>query len=1160
MIRTRFAGLTLAFMLCMLTSPAYSQEVRGTILGRVTDPQGAVVPAAKLKVINTSTGVAVSVVSNDQGNYQVPYLLVGDYRVEVEAQGFKKYSRSGITVQTADRIELDITLQVGDIAETVTVTAEAPPLETASASMSSTIDARRVAELPTAHGNPYHLMQLSMGVAFTGSPTLDRPFEPSHIANYSMDGGRGLRNELSLDGVPNTSSTANRNEIAAAFVPPADIVAEVKVATATFDATVGQTEGGAVSMSLKSGTNRFTGTAYLFRMSPGWNANDFFANRNGQPRGAFDYNRWGASAGGPVILPKLYDGRNKTFFMYGYEGIKESRPRGTTTTVPTEAERGGDFSALLPLGATYQFYDPATRRAVAGGRFQSDPLPGNIVPKARISPIATNILKYFALPNVPGTADFRNNLQLPTQPEDIDYWTHTFRVDHNISEKQRIFVRANTYERNSNYNNWFGNAATGEWFRFASDGLSFDDVYTFTPTFVMNLRYGYNRFIRNTNGNPESRGFDLTSLGFPASWNNAISPDIRRFPYINISGYYGTNSGNIWRPNDTHAIIAALDKVQGSHALKFGGEFRSYRKNEISGGAAATGQLAFSDAYTRGPLDNSPSAPIGGGLVSFLLGIGTGGSVLRPASFAEQSTVYAYYFQDDWKVSPKLTLTLGLRYEYETPLTERYNRSVTGFDTSFVQPEEPTVKANYAKNPTPEVPPANFTMRGGLMFAGVNGASRNIYNGDKNNFMPRIGATYRLGNKTVIRAGYGMFFGALGVRRGDGIQTGFSQTTNYIASLDGGLSFVSTLANPWPNGILEPVGSALGARTFVGQSISYIQQNPRAANNARWQFGIQRELPHRIMVEAAYVGNIGNDIETSRQLNGIPTQYLSTLATRDQDKITYMSTNMPSPYYPLLPGTGRASSLISRASLLTAYPHFTGLTTTTNEGYSNYHALQMRADKRFSHGYTLQATYTWAKTMAASGFLNEMDPEPYYQIADFDIPHRISLSGIYELPFGKGRSIGPSAPKWANYMIGGWQVQAIWSWQTGTPLGWGNIIYYGDIKNIPLSGDQQTIYRWFNTDNFERNTAKALSYNLRTWPNRFAAPRNPGINNWDMSILKNTNITERVNLQIRAETLNTLNHPMFNGPNTDPYNTAFGQITTSRGYARRVQLGLKAIW
>jgi hypothetical protein len=315
------------------------------------------------------------------------------------------------------------------------------------------------------------------------------------------------------------------------------------------------------------------------------------------------------------------------------------------------------------------------------------------------------------------------------------------------------------------------------------------------------------------------------------------------------------------------------------------------------------------------------------------------------------------------------------------------------------------------------------------------------------------------------------------------------------------------------------------------------------------------------MVEAAYVGNTGNDLETNRQLNGIPNQYLSPSPVRDQAKINYMSANLPSPYFPLLPGTGRASNLISRASLLTPFPHYTGLTTTTNEGYSNYHALQMRADKRFSHGYTLQGTYTWAKTMEASSFLNEMDDNPYYQIADYDVAHRISLSGIYELPFGKGRQFVSTAPALVNYLIGGWQVQAIWSWQTGTPLGaWGNIINYGDWKNTPLPSDQQTIDRWFDTSTFEKSTLKALSYNLRTLPQRFSGLRAPGINNWDMSVLKNTWVGEKVNLQIRAETLNTLNHPMFNAPNLDPYNTAFGKIVSSRGYARRVQLGLKAIW
>ena len=312
------------------------------------------------------------------------------------------------------------------------------------------------------------------------------------------------------------------------------------------------------------------------------------------------------------------------------------------------------------------------------------------------------------------------------------------------------------------------------------------------------------------------------------------------------------------------------------------------------------------------------------------------------------------------------------------------------------------------------------------------------------------------------------------------------------------------------------------------------------------------------MLEAA-VGNTGSDIETSRQLNGIPNQYLSTSPARDQDKITYMTTNMPSPYFPLLPGTGRASSVIGRASLLTPNPHFTGLTTTTNEGYSNYHALQTRIDQRFSRGYTVQATYTWSKTMEAGGFLNEMDRDPYYQIADYDIPHRISLSGIYELPFGKGRSFWSQAPRLANYVVGGWQVQAIWSWQTGTPLAWGNVINYGNIKNIPLSGSQQTIDRWFNTADFgEHNQGAVLQPAYLPQPVCHSAQsRHEQLGH----VHSEEHASHRADqYPDPRETLNTLNHAMFNGPNTDPYNTAFGAITTSRGYARRVQLGLKAIW
>ncbi|MEK7407446.1 MAG: carboxypeptidase-like regulatory domain-containing protein, partial [Acidobacteriota bacterium] len=432
--------LTFSVMVLLaLAATCPAQEARGSILGRVSDPSGAVIPGASIKITNTATGVSTPAATNEQGNYLAPYLIPGPYRIEAESRGFKRVVRDGIELRVNDRLEVNLTLEVGDVAEQVTVVADTPMLETATASMGSVVDARRVAELPFPHGNPYHLIQLASGVAFAQSLTLDRPFEPTHIVGYTMDGARSNRSEVSLDGTTNTASgnTGTRNELISSWVPPADVVSEFKVQTAVFDVTVGQTEGGVVNVSLKSGTNALHGTAYYVKMAPELTANLFFSNRNRIPRGNFTYNRWGTMSNGPVYLPKLLDGRNRTFYLYGYEGIHEERPRGSTLTVPTAKQREGDFSDLLALGSRYQIFDPSTRRTEAGGRFRSDPLAGNIIPASRVSPIAKKMLGYFAMPTVAGTVDGRNNLPLPNEPEPITYYTHTFRLDHNLSEKHR---------------------------------------------------------------------------------------------------------------------------------------------------------------------------------------------------------------------------------------------------------------------------------------------------------------------------------------------------------------------------------------------------------------------------------------------------------------------------------------------------------------------------------------------------------------------------------------------------------------------------------------------------------------------------------------------------------------------------------------------------
>ncbi len=1070
-----------AIVLTLLTSASLllSQEARGRILGRITDASGAVIPNVSVEITNVANGRAIKVESNKTGIYHAPFLIPGIYRLRAARPGFKGVVRDGLEVRVDDRLEVNVVLEVGDVADTVRVVAEAPLLATANASLGLVVDARRVAELPLPHGVPFHLIRLAPGVTFAGGHgRFDQPYAPTPLNWYAMDGTRAGRSDLTLDGAPISAAASGAGLLTGSYVPPADIVAEFKVQTAVIDASVGQTEGGLTNISLKSGTNTPHGTVYDNKKDASFDANNFFANRAGQPRADFTYNRWGASASGPVRLPKLYNGSNRTFYMYGYEGIKTLEPRGTTLTVPTAKQREGDFSDLLRLGGVYQIYDPATRMGAAGGRFQSAPLPGNIIPASRISPIAKSILSYYPLPTAAGTADGRNNLPLINDKEDLTYYTHTARFDHNLSDRHRIFARVSVYKRDSFYNDWFKNIATGESFQFLSRSAAFDDVYTFSPTFFMNVRYGYNRFV--TAADTRSQGFDLTTLGFPRSYNDAIPPAIRRFPHIDPEGYYATSNLGLWQPMDTHSAGSSLERIHGSHNAKFGVEYRAYRRNlRQFSNSLATGRLSFRSTYTRGPFDNSPAAPIGQGLASMMLGIVSGGSVNRLASYAQQSTAWSLYYHDDWKLTRKLTVSLGLRYELEGPLTERFDRSVRGFDYSFIQPLEAQVRANYATNATPEVSPQQFLLRGGLTFAGVGGQPRTLWERDKNNFMPRIGFAYNVFPKTVLRAGYGIYFGFLGVRRTDVNQSGFSQDTPIIPSLDGGLTFNATLANPFPAGIQEPAGSTAGPLTFLGRGISFFNRQPLAPYMQRWQFSVQHELPHRILTEVSYVGNRGTKIETFRNLKAIPNQYLSTLPVRDQARIDYLSTNLQNPFNPLLPGTGLSGTLASRDYLLSPLPHFTGVSSTTNEGYSWYHSLQASVEKRFSHGYTLQAAYTWAKFMEAVDFLNGADPRPVELIADQDIAHRIVVSGIYELPFGRGRRFLSASPKAVDAVLGGWQVSAVFNGQSGRPLFFGNIFFHGNVKNITLPRSQRSAERWFNTAaGFERDRgdSPALTY------------------------------------------------------------------------------------
>ena len=517
-----------------------------------------------------------------------------------------------------------------------------------------------------------------------------------------------------------------------------------------------------------------------------------------------------------------------------------------------------------------------------------------------------------------------------------------------------------------------------------------------------------------------------------------------------------------------------------------------------------------------------------------------------------QDKFFALYFQDDVKLSSRLTLNLGLRYETEFPLTERFDRLVARFDSTVANPIEAQARANYARNPIPELAPADFRAPGGLTW--VSPGSRSPYQRN-NSFMPRIGLAYQLTPKTTVRAGYGIFYDTIGVNKAIALQTGFSQATPIQASLDNGLTYVATNANPLPNGLIEPLGPAGGLTTNLGQGIDFYNPSLPHPYSQRWSFGVQRLLPAQFLVEVSYVGNRGTRQIVDRDLNNTPAKYLSTQPTRDQQTIDFLTAQFPSPFAGLNPIYG---ARMSRANLLRPYPQFGSVMLEDPVGYSWYHSMQARLEKRFSHGYTFQVDYTFAKLMEAMEFLNGTDAMPYETISSMDRPHRVAVSGIWEVPVGRGRRFGGSMPGALNFVVGGWQLCGVVIRQAGAPLQFGNIIFNGDIQNIALPKSERSVDRWFNTDaGFNRISAQQLANNIRAFPLRLSGARSDGQSSWDFSVLKNFQVGERVRVEFRAEAYNALNHSSFNAPNMAPANSAFGTITATSGDARNWQLALK---
>lgn len=1129
-----FTRVVLATLLAVSTLTA--QESRATITGSVTDPSGAAIAGAKVVAKHLATNGETKAATNESGHYVLPFLNTGDYTVTVTLSGFKTAVRNGVQLGISDRRQLDIQLELGGMTEQVTVSASAELLETANASRGTTIDAQKIADLPLLGKNPYTLAYQANGVLHInpqGSVT-DRPYDNGGMDAIRINGGRAFTNEYLLDGAPNTN-TERGNPNSLSFVPPPEATEELAVLSNNYDAQFGRTGGGVISATLKSGTNKLHGAVYEYWRSKLLNANTFQANRQSQPRGPFLWNQPGVTANGPVVLPKLYDGRNKTFFLMSWEGIYQNIPNNPLQTVPTPANRNGDFSsAHTSAGAPITVYDPLT--TPLSGSAIRQPFPGNLIPANRVDPVSSKILAYFPQPNFAADASGFNNYAPNTGLVTKErYNAFTIKFDQMFTQNEKFSMR---YVRNRRWQTgpfygWPNPVMGPNNFQRFNQGGNGQLTSTLGSNMVITTRFGFTQHVFENIMYGGS--FDPASLGFPASQVKQAQGQF--FPVLSFTNYTGFGQGgnNADKSTNWNLSVAAV-KVAGAHSLKFGGEFRTLLDNLPN---YAFASFAFSNQWTQRDANNA-DAQSGNAMASFLLGYPANGNSPYNASPAFGSHYYGLYLQDDWRISTKLTVNIGGRWDYDSPLSERYNRENAGFDATAASP----------------IQAPGLQLKGGLLFASKN--NRLPWSRDLNNFQPRIGLAWHLFQHTVFRAGYGLSFVPTFVT---GQTQGFSTTTPYVASADAGtLIPTGRFSNPFPSGIFPPTGSSTGLETFAGQSITYT--NPARTIPFIHQFsaGFQQELPGHILLDLSYVGSRTRELGVGKGIDELTAEQLA-LGT------AYLNTAVPNPFAGRLPGTTINGNTVQRRQLLRPYPQFTGIT--RNElsvGRGWYNSLQLQVQKRLSYGFHLLMNYTWSETMEAANYLNNQYPDTALETVRVseDLPHRLSIVAGYELPFAK-HSKGI-----VRAVFGGWQAQLIALFQSGRQLN--GVDAYPTGVDPFISGPKTVDGYYFNacslsTAGVRQNCAttdqpvawmQRPSDTLRVVSTRWQQIREmrPGI--MDSSVFKGFRLKEAMQLQFRMEAFNTFNTPWFGQANTTFGNARFGLLGNAQtNDPRNAQIALK---
>jgi hypothetical protein len=1150
-MRHLLSALSMAAFAARLFCQAPTAELAGT----VHDTTGGVISGAHVTIVNEETGTKRSTLTSALGQYVVPLLPPGRYRATVQHAGFRTLERKGLVLHVDEPATVDFQLDVGSVTETVTVQGEASALDLAQASQGTVIDNTKIVDLPLNGRDPYALVALAPGVTPLGGFSTPRVFqEQAYQSDFTVNGGVPMTNDILLDGTSNTATGHGQ----AAMTPSVDAIEEFKVQTSSFSAEYGRSGGGIVNIVTKSGGNTPHGTAYEFFRNDVLDGNNFFNNRVGIANPPFRFNDFGATLGGPVIFPKLYNGRNRTFFFASYEGDRARRGQFFTGTVPTAAMRLGDFSQLKNAqGQLIVIYDPNSTRAQGSGSVR-DPLAGNIIPAAQQDKAAVNVSKYYPLPNQNTALVSNNFITNAAEADNLDTWQ--WRIDHNINENNRLFVRTSHDRLLVVAPNFYGNGSGPPSIYSGSHQPDWQgavgDTQNFGAHTLFDIRAGYarNGFVRV----PTSLGFDPTRLGLPAALTQQAQ--VLQFPNFNPTGYSGVGA----EPNDmfflgadTYSLVPQLTHIHGRHTLKIGGDYRVYRHNTWNP-SNPTGGFNFSAAFTQGPNPLVSTLNGGDAYASMLMGAMASASAAVRAYQSFQTIYTAEYLQDDFKVSSRLTLNLGLRYDYETPRTERFNRQ-SNFNYDIPNPVGPQVGL-------PD-------LRGGLVFDGVNGTPRGWNQPDRNNFAPRFGFAYHLTTDTAVRGGYGITYLPGGTTfNGYGAgQEGFSVTTSVATSINNGLTRFTSLSDAFSSGLLQPAGTSQGLQTELGLSVRGDPRWIRTAYLQVWNLNIQRQLPGHLLVEAGYAGSRGVKIPMTFQMDQLPDEHLS-LGTA-------LNKQVANPFVGLVSSGTLSLPTVSAGQLLRPYPQFNAVSFSANDaGSSTYHSFQLRVEKRLSHGFTFLAAYTVSKNITDVDTIDSWIAGQFSapvqdsnnrrldrSVATIDVPQRLVLNYVYELPIGQGKRLLGGAHGITNTILGGWRVTGISTFQSGRPLALttasNNTDSYGGGSRPNNNGESAklsdpTIARWLNTAVFSQPAPFTFGTTGRLLPDA----REPGIANFDFTGQKNFSLTERFRLQLRAEFFNIMNTPQFGRPGQVFGTPQFGVISTQANSPRQIQFGLKLLW